>query len=721
MRVLNITVLRGPNIWSRRPVIEAIVDLEDLKEKPSNQIPGLYERLTSWLPSLIEHRCSEGVRGGFLLRLKEGTYCGHILEHVWIELQGLAGSEVGFGKTRESNVSGVFFVVARFEYEELGLRAFEQAFELLKHAIAGEDFDVRSAIDYLKDIYLRVAVGTGSKALIREAEKRGIPVMGLGEGSLLQLGFGSKQRRVWAGETDSTSAIGAEIAKDKQLMRMLLKACGYPVPDGVVVKDATEAWARVLEFGGKATIKPRDGNHGRGVCVAVSSEEEAKIAFDFAFSEGSAVMVEEFVEGAKHRVLVVGDRVVCACKGEHLYVTGEGIQSVRSLIDTQINSNGCRGEDENTPLSKVIDYSETLLELKRQDLTLESVPEASRKVSISTHSNLAEDVTKDLNPETARICVEAVKVVGLDIAEVDIVCKDITTPLEDQGGAIVEINPNPGLHCQLAPRNGERQPVAEAIISHLFSNGDNGRIPIVMVMGDGRTDLTSWLIWRALSEDGLRVGLAFKGGIFVDGKPIDRRRSDNFAGCRRLLLNPTVDLCVVEASLESLLNEGFGFDRCKVAVLVKAKNITGFVRHDGVMTKPLDVYRCAVDFVEKDGHAVLFADDPYMKDLEGLAGCELCVCSTNPSDGFSFTESSRVRLLVWLDKAQILCRDFGKVAPEIWVDSLPDLKNKDVKEAVLAFVAGAMLAGCSMDGIRGTVRFFFEHPGRYLGSSGVKI
>ena len=721
MRILTTTVLRGPNIWSRRPVIEALVDLEDLKDKPSNEVPGLNDRLASWLPSLIEHRCSEGVRGGFFLRLKDGTYCGHILEHLWIELQNLAGSEVGFGKTRETNISGVYFVVARFECEELGLRALDHAFQLLMHAIEGKDFDVRSAVVELKEIYGRVGLGMSSKALMREAEKRGIPVLRLGEGSLLQLGFASKQRRVWAGETDATSAIGAEVAKDKQLTRMLLKTCGYPVAEGVVVKDASEAWAQVLEFGGKATIKPRDGNHGRGVFPAVSTEKEAKIAFDVALSEGSAVMVEQFIEGEEHRVLVVGDKVVSVCRGEHLYVVGDGVQSVRSLIETQINTDPRRSEDENTPLNKVTEDSEMRLELKRQGLTLDSVPEAGRKVLISRHGNLADDVTKDMHPETARICVEAVKVVGLDIAGVDIVCKDIATPLEEQGGAIVEINSSPGLHCHLLPRNGERQPVEDAILSHLFPNGDNGRVPIVFVMGDGRTDLASWLIMNALAEDGFKVGLSFKGGVVIDGKFVSRQRSDNFDGCRRLLLNPSLDACVMEVSLQSLLNEGLGFDKCKVAVLLKSANTTGFERHLGILTKPLAVYRCAVDFVEKDGHAVLFADDPFVNDLEEIAGCGLCMCSTSPIDGFSFTQSARIQSSVWLDKGRILYRDHKKDAPETCVDNLPDLKNKDVVEAVLAFVAGALLANCSMSGIRRTVRLFFEQPDGYLGSFGVRI
>ncbi|MGZ3461170.1 MAG: cyanophycin synthetase, partial [Archangium sp.] len=554
--IRRIRTLRGPNIWSRRPVLEAWVDLGSLKDTPSDSVPGFTDRLMAWLPSLIEHRCSIGERGGFLQRLRTGTYPAHILEHITLELQSLAGTPVGFGKARETSEEGVYRVVVRYREEQVARAALYAARELVLAAMQDRPFDVQAEVARLRDVVESVCLGPSTSAIVAAAEARGIPTRRLNAGSLVQLGQGVKQHRIWTAETDGTSAIAESIAQDKELTKQLLRAAGVPVPEGQVVPDAAEAWATAEEIGVPVVVKPRDANHGRGVFINLFTQDQVQTAFEKARPEGSGVIVERFAPGSEHRLLVVGDKLVAAARGDAAFVTGNGRSTVRQLVEDQLNSDPRRGESHSSPLAKIEFDAPTVLLLTHQGCEPDSVPPEGATVLIQRNGNRRIDVTDEVHPTTAAHVVLAARMVGLDIAGVDVVAQDISRPLEEQGGVIVEVNASPGLHAHLMPGVGKPRPVGEAIIAKLFPEGENGRIPITCVTGtNGKTTVTR-LVTHLLRASGRRVGMSCSDGIWVGERIIERGDCGGPRSARKVLLHPEVEAAVFEAGRGGILREG---------------------------------------------------------------------------------------------------------------------------------------------------------------------
>ena len=478
---LKIVPLRGPNIWTYRPVLEAWVDIGDLEDSPSNTIPGFYERLSSWLPSLIEHRCGVGERGGFLQRVREGTWPGHILEHVTLELQNQAGMQSGFGKARSTSVRGVYKVVVRSRHEEVSRACLHAARDLVMAAIEDRLFDMPATVAHLRDLADSLCLGPSTACIVDAASNRRIPAIRLTEGNLVQLGYGARSRRIWTAETDQTSAIAESISSDKDLTKNLLQACGVPVPEGRIVDSPEDAWEAAEEIGVPVVVKPSDGNHGRGVSTELMTREEVEAAFKLALDEGSAVIVERFVRGNEHRLLVVGGRLAAAARGESASVVGDGRSTILELIDTQINTDPRRGTTEDYPLNVVlVDKDPAVrLEITRQGFTPDAIPPLGAEVMIQRNGNVAFDVTDLVHPDVAATVCIAARIVGLDIAGVDLVAEDISRPLDEQRGAIVEVNAGPGLLMHLKPASGEPRPIGRAIVDSLFPEGESGRIPVV--------------------------------------------------------------------------------------------------------------------------------------------------------------------------------------------------------------------------------------------------
>ncbi|MFL6716914.1 MAG: cyanophycin synthetase family protein, partial [Burkholderiaceae bacterium] len=481
----RVTHLRGPNIWTYRPVIEAWVDIGELEQFPSNKIPGLYERLTIWLPTLVEHRCGVGERGGFLERLREGTWAAHILEHVVLELQSLAGMPTGFGKARETSEPGVYKVAFRTRQEEVGRAALEAARDLLMAAIEDRPYDVAGAIGGLREMVDSICLGPSTAHIVDAATERRIPSIRLNDGNLVQFGYGARQRRIWTAETDRTSAIAEGISRDKDLTKSLLQSCGVPVPQGRLVDDPADAWDAAEDIGLPVAVKPYDGNHGRGVSLDLTSREQVEAAFELASREGSGVIVEQSISGVEHRLLVVGKRVVAAAAGETTSVVGDGKSTIAELIESQVNTDPRRGLDEEFPLEplKLEEGDELSLQLARQGRSRATVPAAGEKVELQRNGNVAFDVTDRVHPDTAALASLAARVVGLDIAGVDLVVEDISRPLSEQRGAIIEVNAGPGLLAHTKPATGQPQPVGAAIVDHLFGANDDARIPVVGITG----------------------------------------------------------------------------------------------------------------------------------------------------------------------------------------------------------------------------------------------
>jgi len=633
IEILDVMSLRGPNMWTYRPVLEAWVDIGALEDFPSNTIPGFYERLTTWLPTLIEHRCSPGVRGGFLMRLQEGTWPAHILEHVTLELQNLAGMPGGFGKARETPIRGVYKVVVRAWHEDVTRAALFAARDLVMAAIEDRPFDVPAVVEHLRGLVEEHCLGPSTACIVDAAKDCRIPSIRLSDGNLVQLGYGARQRRIWTAETDRTSAIAESISRDKDLTKSLLQSCGVPVPEGRMVDSAEDAWDAAEDIGLPVVVKPYDGNHGRGVFTNLMTREEVETAYAEALEEGSGVIVERFVSGNEHRLLVVGGRVAAAAMGETASIVGDGTSTIAALIESQINADPRRGETEEHPLNPVrLDDPATCLELKRQGYAdAAAVPPAGRTVLIQRNGNVALDVTDRVHPSVAAHASLAARVVGLDIAGVDLVAEDISRPLDEQRGAIVEVNAGPGLLMHIRPAEGEPRPVGRAIVDHLFAEKDgaqdNGRIPIVGISGTNGKTVVAKLVAQLLQLSGKHTGLGCSDGLYLDRRQVEAGgRGDRAAwdACHRILMNRAVEAAVFENDSGMILSQGLPYDRCQVGVITnfgKPDHLGDFHIEDE--DRMVSVLRTQVDVVLKSGVGVLNAADPRLVEMAELCDGEV--------------------------------------------------------------------------------------------------
>ena len=640
IQLLRVNYLRGPNIWTYRPVLEVWLDLGALEDFPSNKIDGFTDRLTTLLPALIEHHCGVGERGGFIQRLTEGTWAGHVLEHVVIELLNLAGMPTGFGQTRSTSKHGVYRMVFRARDEQVARVALAQGHRLLMAAINNAPFgkaEVQAAVDAVKAKLEDCYLGPSTAAIVGAATDRDIPAMRLNSGNLVQLGYGATQRRIWTAETDYTSAIAESIASDKELTKSLLASCGVPVPEGQVVESAEEAWEAAQDIGLPVAVKPSDANHGRGVSLELTTREEVMAAFAVAEPEGSDVMVERFIRGSEHRLLVVGGQVVAAARGEIITVTGDGKQTVVQLIDSQLNSDPRRGAEEEFPLDIIVlDTDAKLqLELKRQELDGASVPATGRVVTIQRNGNLGVDCTDQVHPEVAHAAVLAARVVGLDIAGIDMVAQDIAKPLQAQGGAIVEVNAGPGLLMHLKPAIGSPRPVGRAICDHLFPDDGidpaPGRIPVVGVAGSQGTAVLARLVAWLVGLSGLHTGLACRDGLFLERRRVDARDSANWEAGHRLLVNRSVQAVVIENGAETILKDGLPYDRCQIGIVTDLDGFEALGHFDvSESDQMVKVLRTQVDVVLAEGTAVLNGADPRVAGLAPLCDGDVILYCADP-------------------------------------------------------------------------------------------
>ncbi|MDT8999737.1 cyanophycin synthetase [Paucibacter sp. APW11] len=626
IKLLRVNYLRGPNMWTYRPVLEVWLDLGGLEDHPSHLLPGFNERLTTALPALIEHHCGVGERGGFLQRLQEGTWMGHVLEHVVIELLNLAGMPTGFGQTRSTSGRGVYRMVFRARDEQVARCALAEGHALLMAAINADAFDVDAAVTRIRDKVDDCYLGPSTAAIVAAATDRRIPHIRLNEGNLVQLGHGARQRRIWTAETDMTSAIAEGIARDKDLTKSLLKAVGVPVPEGVAVKSPAEAWEAAEDLGLPVVVKPSDGNHGRGVTLDLKKREDVEAAFHVADKEGSEVLVERYIPGNEHRLLVVGGQVVAAARGDEAWIVGDGKHTVRELVDQQINTDPRRGLTEDFPLNRITlgEDPVVLLDLQRQGVTPDSVPEAGQRILIQRNGNVAIDCTAQVHPDVARAVSLAARTIGLDIAGVDLVATDIAKPLAETGGAIVEVNAGPGLLMHLKPAEGMPQPVGQAIIDHLFAEDESGRIPIVGIAASQGGNHISRLVAWLLHLNGRHVGLACSDGLFLGPRRVDRINGGRWDAAHRLLMNRGVDAVVVENSAASVLDHGLAYDRCQVGVVTDMGGLGQLDEHD-IRTEDqlFKVLRTQIDVVLSDGAAVLNAAEPRLVEMAELSDGEV--------------------------------------------------------------------------------------------------
>ena len=709
--------LRGPNVWTYRPVIEAVVDIGELEDFPSNTLPGFYQRLTGWLPGLIEHRCSVGRRGGFLMRLRDGTWPGHILEHVALELQTQAGMKTGFGKARMTHERGVYKVVIRTRDEAVGRAALESARDLVMAAINDTPYDIGATIAKLTDMVDRRCLGPSTACIVDAATERGIPHIRLNDGNLVQLGQGAAQRRIWTAETDRTSAIAEGISRDKDLTKQLLAAAGVPVPEGRTVESAEAAWDAAEDIGLPVVVKPSDGNHARGVSLNLKTREEVMQAFVAAEAEGSEVIVESFIAGQEHRLLVVGGKVAAATRGEIIRVGGDGKSTIAQLIETQVNTDPRRGEEETLPLETLrVDDPVLLLLLQRQSLTPQSVLPRGQSAVVQRTGNMAIDVTGQVHPDIAEQMALAARVVGLDIAGIDLVVEDIAKPLAPQGGAIVEVNAGPGLLMHLKPAVGRAQPVGEAIVEHLFPGHESGRVPIVGLIGDGQSALAPRLIAALLQLNGQQTALACRDGLFLGARQLQKTDARGMDAGERMLINRTVEAAVLETSARHILTEGLPYDRCQVGVVMAMPGASGL---DDLYITDNDqlpnIVRTQVDVVLPQGAAVLNADDAEVLELANYSDGQVILYSLDTDSPSVAAHRSRKGRAVLARGNDIVLATGGDETVLLSL-SAPDFSSlasdlpADVRPHVLAAVAAAWALGVPTSLIRGGLLRFDAAP-----------
>jgi cyanophycin synthetase len=725
MEIRKVLNLRGPNIWANFPVLEAWVDLGALAERASDELPGFNERLKSWLPSLIEHRCSVGERGGFFERLRRGTYLAHILEHVALELQTLAGSDCGFGRTRESNQDGIYKVAIEYDDESLCRAAIEAGRELCLAAVNDQPFDVAATVKRLRTLYENSRLGPSTGSIVAAAKARGIPFRRLNEGSLIQFGWGSKSRRIVASETDRTPAMAEMIAQDKELTRSLLQSIGVPVPEGEPVENADEAWQAATEIGLPVVVKPRDGNQGRGVATNLRTREQVVAAYAHAYDEGGSVIVEKHANGGDFRLLVVGDKMVAAAMRQPAQVVGDGQRTIAQLTDI-VNADPRRGEDHATCLSKIPLDATSLAVIAEQGYTVDSVPPAGQTVLIRRNANLstggtATDVTEFVHPCVAARAIEAARMVGLDVAGVDVVCENIGRPLEEQSGVIVEVNAAPGLRMHLQPSSGQPRQVGEAIMSTLFAENETGRIPVVSVTGVNGKTTTTRLITHILRQTGRTVGMTCTEGIFINDRRIETGDCSGPQSAQKLLLNPIVDAGVLETARGGILRAGLAYDLCDVAVVT---NI-GEGDHLGIndietLDRLARVKRVPVEAVAKTGAAVLNAADPLVAQMAKFCPGNVIFFALDPENATIAAHRASGGKAVFVRDGDIVLAEGERETSFTPVDSVPITHSGRVGfqvENTLAAVASAWSLGIDGETIREGLETFaadIDHvPGRF--------
>ncbi|MGM0986658.1 MAG: cyanophycin synthetase [Pseudomonadota bacterium] len=616
MNILEHRALRGPNYYSRYPSVFMRLDIGALEETPSDLVPDIVERLTALLPTLQEHRCSVGRPGGFLERLARGTWAGHVVEHVAIELQNLIGFSVGYGKTIDSYEPGIYNVVYRYRDEACGLAAGVEAVHLVERLFASEAIDMPAIIDRLKQVRDAHMLGPSTAAIVDAANQRGIPHTRLSEeSSYIQFGHGHRQQRIQATVTGHTALIGHGIADDKEWTKQVLADAGIPVPGGRVCSAFDEALDTVRDIGYPVVVKPVIGNHGRGVSTNIEDDQALHDAFEIAARHNPAVIVEQYIRGEDHRLLVINGKLVAAARRRPAHVVGDGVATLQALVDAE-NRDPRRGVGHENLLTQIQLDEQSLRLIGQQNLTLQSVIPAGEMVLLKPTANLstggtATDVTDDVHPEVRYVAERVARLVGLDIIGIDLLAETLTRPLEEQSAAVVEVNAGPGFRMHLSPTHGEGRAVGRPVIDMLFPDSeDTGRIPIAAVTGTNGKTTTVRLLSHLLRQAGRHVGMACTGTIEVDNHVIMRGDYSGPQAAAIVLREPTVECAVLEVARGGIMRRGLGFDECDVGVLLNiASDHLG--EHD---IHTLDeLARCktvVIDAVRQGGTAVLNADDP---------------------------------------------------------------------------------------------------------------
>lgn len=633
MKILKIQALRGPNIWSvqRRKLIQMRLDLEETEQFPTDKIDGFRERIEALIPSLIEHRCSEGVHGGLFLRIDQGTWMGHVIEHIALEIQSLAGMETGFGRTRETKTPGTYNVVFSYVEENVGMFAAESSVRIAEALIAGEEYDLAADIQQMREIRERVRLGPSTGSIVEEAVARDIPWIRLGTNSLVQLGYGINQMRFQATMTCKTSNIAVDIAGNKEETKRMLSQASIPVAGGGICVDNDDLKETIDKIGYPIVIKPLDGNHGKGASINVTKWDDAVSGLAYAQQYSRRVIVEKFITGFDFRVLIIDNKLVAAAKRVPANVVGNGKDSIQDLIDV-VNSDPRRGYGHENVLTEITVDRDTTDLLSKLNYDLDSIPKSGETVYLKSTANLSTggtsiDVTDMMHPENIFLCERISRVIGLDICGVDIMAENLTQPLKDNGGVILEVNAAPGFRMHLAPSEGLPRNVASPVIDMLYPPGKESRIPIIAVTGTNGKTTTTRLLAHIVKNNGYKVGFTTSDGIYIQNHMMEKGDTTGPLSAEYILKDPTVEFAVLETARGGILRSGLGFGRCDIAVVTNIEEDHLGISDIHTIEDLARVKSVVARSVKKDGWAILNAEDPQCVKMASDIDCKIAYFS----------------------------------------------------------------------------------------------
>jgi cyanophycin synthetase len=638
MRILRIEAMRGPNYWSvkRHQLVVMRLDIEDLEEKPTDKIFGFYERLKELLPSLHEHRCSEEREGGFFERVRRGTWMGHVIEHIALEIQTLAGMDTGFGRTRSTGQYGVYNVVFSYLEESVGVYAARASVRIAEALVQGVPYALQEDLQRMRELREESRLGPSTGSIVQEAVKRGIPYLRLNGQSLVQLGHGLHQKRIRATVTSRTSNIGVEIACDKEETKQLLESYQIPVPKGLVVRTEEGLIEALDEVGYPCVIKPIGGNHGRGATIGIKNIEEAKAALAKAKEISRSVIVERYITGLDHRLLVIDHKFVAAAKRTPACVVGDGKRTIRQLVE-EVNADPRRGFGHEKVLTQIMldEHSEKLL--ARKGLGFESVPGSDEVVYLKATANLstggtATDMTEVVHPYNVFMAERISRIIDLDICGIDVMTDDITKPLSETGGAVLEVNAAPGFRMHLEPTEGIGRNVAEPVVDMLFPPGTPSRIPIISITGTNGKTTTTRLTAHIMRSAGYRVGMTCTDGVYIMNRLLMQGDCTGPVSAQFVLKDPLVNMAVLETARGGILRAGLGFEHCDVGIVTNVAADHLGLKDINTVDELAAVKSTVPRSVRREGYAILNADDERVMAMRKQCDCKIALFSLDENN-----------------------------------------------------------------------------------------
>ena len=724
MKIIEIQTMQGPNYWSvrRHNLTVMVLDLEEMEEYPTNKVDGFGERLEAMFPSMYSHRCSVGCEGGFFQRVKDGTWMGHVIEHIALEIQTLAGMDVGFGRTRTYGEEGVYFVVFNHMVGKVGQYAAKASFRIAEALIANKEYNLDEDIMNMKEIRQNEGLGPSTGSIIKEAEARGIPWIRLNKYSLCQIGYGANQKRIQATVTSETSNIGVDLACDKEETKDLLEQAEVPIPKGDIIRTERGLKEAVDYVGFPLVIKPVNGNHGRGITTNINSMEEALIGFAEAKEISRLVIVEKYITGEDHRLLVIDNKLVAAAKRTPAHVIGDGKSTIQQLVD-EVNKDERRGYGHEKVLTEIDINSLTLEILKEMDMTTESVPKKGEMIKLKSTANLstggtAEDITELIHPYNVFMAERISKIIGLDICGIDIMANDLTKPLNKSGGAVLEVNAGPGFRMHLQPTSGLPRNVGGHVVDMLFPPGSDSRIPIIAVTGTNGKTTTTRLIAHIAKMRGKKVGYTTSDGVYIQNRLLMTGDCTGPKSAEFVLKDPTVNFAVLECARGGLLRAGLGFKKCDIGVVTNVAGDHLGLKGIHTIEQLAKVKGVIPETVHKDGYSVLNADDDLVYKMRNNVESKFALFSMDEENPRIKRHSANGGVSAIYENGYItIFRGEWKmrVSQAINVPLTKGGKASFMIQNVLAGVLAAYLQGFSIEDIKVAIESFIPSPSQTPG------